>query len=142
MRHSLAVLALSVLFSANKCSDGKGGAASDMTALYGTKWLVTSLDGQAITLPEGTQQPWLQLSEEKRLSGFGGCNNIMGGFEHEASTIRFTQVGSTKMYCPSSADLESKVLTALRNTDGFKVDGEVLHLLQADKEVASLTKSK
>jgi len=66
----------------------------------------------------------------------------MGGFEHEGGTIRFPNLGSTKMYCPDAAELEGKVLTALRNTDGFKVDGEVLHLLQAGKEVAALSKAK
>lgn len=142
-RHGFAVLALAVLFSSNKCADGKGGVASEMTSLYGTRWLVTALDGQAIPLAEGAEQPWLQMDPDKRsISGFGGCNSLMGGFEHEGSTIRFPNLGSTKMYCPTSAELEGKVLTALRNTDAFKLDGEVLHLLHAGKEVAALNKAK
>lgn len=141
MRNSIGVLALTVLFSANKCSDAQEAAGSMSTSLYGTKWLVTALDGRTIDLTDGSKRPWLQLDGEGSLSGFGGCNSLMGGFEHEGGTIRFPNLGSTKMYCPDAADLENRMLAALRNTDSFKLDGEVLHLLHAGKEVAALSKA-
>lgn len=132
-------LALGLILSANKCADN--GAMNPANVLD-QKWMLRSLAGQAIQLPEGAQTPWLQLAADKSLSGFGGCNNLMGKYTLDGATIGFPGVASTKKFCESTQQLEDGYLGALRDANSFKLDKGLLKLMQGDTELASFTGGK
>lgn len=137
MKRILPLMALCFVLSAHTCS--KSGAS--MAQLLDTKWALQSLNGKAIEVPGGVETPWLQLAgsgEERSLTGFGGCNKLMGGFKLDGDRIGFPGVGSTKMYCERTAGLEQEFMTALRSADSYKLDGNALKLMQGATEVASL----
>ncbi|MCB9169165.1 MAG: META domain-containing protein [Flavobacteriales bacterium] len=141
MKHLLMLSALAVLLSANKCADTKmgGNTTTDLAALAGGQWMLATLNGKPIEMPEGAKTPWVKLDQEgAQLSGYGGCNQLMGSYKLEGDRISFPGLGSTKMLCPATSDLESKFLNALRLTDGFKMDGDVLRLMQGTTELATL----
>jgi heat shock protein HslJ len=137
-----------VLLSAHTCNkktmEAVGGVdavegAAKLGSLVGSKWMLRSLGGNAITVPEGFDTPWMQLAEEgSRMEGFGGCNAMFGGFELAGDKIQFPNVGGTKKYCEPVQSTETAFMSALRSTDGFKVDGRMLKLLSGDREVATL----
>lgn len=131
----LLALALGLVLSANKCAD-KGMPAN----ILDTKWLLQSVGGQAVQMPAGMDMPWLKLGADKSLSGFGGCNNLMGQFNLDGATIGFPGVGSTKKFCESSQKIEDSFLGALREANSFKVDNGLLKLLNGDKELATFKK--
>ncbi|MCB0792172.1 MAG: META domain-containing protein [Flavobacteriales bacterium] len=141
MKRLLMFSALALVLSANKCSEKKmgGDVSTDLTSLAGGQWMLATLNGKPIELPEGAKTPWVKLEQEgARLSGYGGCNQLMGSYKLEGDHISFPGLGSTKMMCPAASDLESKFMNALRLTDGFKMDGDVLRLFQGTAELATL----
>ncbi|MCB0770589.1 MAG: META domain-containing protein [Flavobacteriales bacterium] len=143
----IAVLAF-VTLSAHTCNrktlEAAGGdeaatGMSNITSLVGSKWLLRSLGGNAITMPEGSDTPWVRLDQEgSKLEGFSGCNSLFGGFELDGDKIQFPNIGGTKKYCQEVQSTETAFLSALRSTDGFKMDGNALKLLSGDREVAAL----
>ncbi|MBK8613664.1 MAG: META domain-containing protein [Flavobacteriales bacterium] len=136
----LVALALGLVLSASKCAD-KSGAMS-MTDVLDKKWMLQSVAGQALQLPEGAQNPWIQLAADKSLSGFGGCNNLMGQFNLDGSTIGFPGVGSTKKYCESTQKIEDGFMGALREANSFSLDKGLLKLMKDGTELASFTGGK
>ena len=140
MKRILPLLVLGIVLSAHKCSSG----GPDAAALMDTKWALQSLNGKAIDVPSGVETPWLQLAgaEEKSVTGFGGCNKLMGSFNLDGDRIGFPGLGSTKMFCEKTADLEKNFMTSLRSADSFKLDGGTLRLMQGASEVAALVPTK
>lgn len=137
----LAALALGVMLSANKCADAKGGAAAAdaTTALAQGKWALQTLNGKEFQLPEGVEPPSLTLDpKEGGLTGFGGCNRLMGSVKVDGNAISFPNLGSTKMYCENSQKVEDEFKTALRAANGYTLKGDKLTLLDKGKEVATL----
>lgn len=133
MKHLALALTLFVTLSANKCTNDAGG----MTSLLDKKWVFQSLAGQALKMPDGVEQPWLQLADDQ-LSGFGGCNRLMGGFKMDGSSLSFPGVGSTKMFCEGVQPTESAIKQVLGQVDSFKMDDGLLKLMGAGKELAAL----
>ena len=113
-----------------------------MTDLFDKKWMLQSLAGQAIRLPAGAETPWLQMGQDKSLSGFGGCNNLMGQYNLDGATIGFPGVASTKKYCESTQKVEDGFLGALREANSFKLDKGLLKLMQGETELASFAGGK
>ncbi len=119
--------------------DAKKGAEM-VSSIMDNKWVLGSIEGNAIKMPDGMEAPWLKLTKDgSKLEGFGGCNNIFGGFELAGDGIRFPNLASTKKYCEAVQPTENAFLSALRSTDHFKIDGSTLKLLAGTRELAALT---
>jgi heat shock protein HslJ len=147
-RTHLTLLAIALFFSltSEKC-DKDGAPASTSTStpapkvpIIGTRWNLSSIAGEAIRLPEGTENPYLSIAEDNRLTGFGGCNKLMGSVKLDGDAISFPGVGSTKMYCKETQAVETSFMTALRATNSYKLDADKLTLLDKSKELATLVK--
>lgn len=147
-RKHLTLLAVALFFSltSEKC-DKDGGSANastttpaPMTSIIGTRWNLSTVAGEAIRLPEGTENPYLSVAEDNRLTGFGGCNKLMGSVKLDGNAISFPGVGSTKMFCKETQAVETSFLTALRATNSFTLEGDKLTLLDRSKELAVLVK--
>lgn len=137
---ALCASALFFFCTAQKCDKSASGSMDPMATLAGSQWNLISLAGQAIQLPEGVKNPFLRLGQDGALSGFGGCNNLMGSMKLDGSSISFPGLGSTKMFCKEAQPTESAFMTALRATNTYRLDGDKLVLLDKDKELAQLAK--
>jgi heat shock protein HslJ len=133
MKNIALALTLLITLSANKCKNGP----TEMTSLLDKKWVFQSIAGSALSLPEGTEMPWLQLAGDQ-LQGFGGCNNLMGGYTMEGTKLSFSDIGSTKKYCEGVQPTENAITGLLRQVDGYKMEGGLLKLLGSGKELAAL----
>ena len=103
------------------------------TSLQETHWKLIELNGQPVTNPAVNQkEAFIMLAkQDNRLSGSGGCNMMMGGYElMEGNQIKFSNVASTKMACPdmSMEDALGKVIT---DTDNYAINGKFLMLHKA-----------
>ncbi len=102
-------------------------------ALRGTEWQLVRLGDDVVMLEENQQRPNLLLSpEELRMSGFGGCNRLLGGFAADGDALRFSQTASTMMACPVGMELEQALLAALAETERYRVLGRLLDLYDGD----------
>lgn len=95
-------------------------------------WKLIGIKGKAVVLGQSKREPYLMLKiENSRLQGFGGCNLLMGSYElKEDNTIRFAQVASTMMACPTLAE-ESAFLKVLSEVDYYTIKEGVLTLYKS-----------
>jgi copper homeostasis protein (lipoprotein) len=105
-------------------------------SLRGQRWRLQALqDGQAATLLEAPDRPpELELAADSdRLSGSGGCNRLMGGYQLEGDQLRFSQLASTQMGCPPEAmAFEQRYVRALGLARRWSIDKNNL-LLQDEQ---------
>ena len=129
MRYLTIALALGLLLSANKCTNKSPGMA-DLASMADTKWVLQSLRGAGVDLPDGVETPWIQLdAAASKLSGFGGCNKLFGGLELNGEDLALKDIASTKKFCEGVSPTENALMDALRNTSSFKLDDGMLSLL-------------
>lgn len=112
--------------------------ASSTASLTNTYWKLVELDGARVTMtPEQEREVRITLDDNGKVSGFTGCNRVMGSYTVAADVLRFTQLGGTRMMCPPPAmQLESAVLAHLNSVTGFRIEGEQLILLKDGAPVA------
>ena len=91
------------------------------------KWELNLLDGKQITF---SQPIYIELTTDKKVTGFIGCNNLTGEYSIEnGSQLKFSKLGTTRMACPEAeTELERKVLEVLNKTDNFSIINGKLNL--------------
>ena len=145
MKKIAIALVLFISLSAHTCNEKTVKAVGDDTSmtkaasLLESKWVLQTVEGNAIKMPEGAEKPWVKLAKEgSKIEGFGGCNNLFGGFELNGDAIKFPNLASTKKYCEEVQPTETAFMSALRSTDHFKLDGSTLTLFQGTRELIGL----
>ena len=94
-------------------------------------WKLTELFGEPIKEGDVAKDAYITLRMlGNRLEGNGGCNSFFGSYEANDIRIRFSQVGSTMMMCPSM-DIESKMKQVLEQADNFYAKNDTLVLNRA-----------
>jgi heat shock protein HslJ/uncharacterized lipoprotein NlpE involved in copper resistance len=108
-------------------------------SLQNTYWKLIELGGQAVTmLPQQQREVRITLSSDgSRVTGFSGCNQVMGSWQQNGQALRFTQMAGTRMACqPPMAALETQVLEVLASTTGQRIEGQQLSLLNGTQVLA------
>lgn len=99
--------------------------------LVGTEWVLVMIDGQ----PAPRLAPTLTLSDvenQKRAMGFAGCNRFFGGYVTVGDALNFNSIAGTLMACPD-LPVEQAYLDALSKTTRYRLDSDVLELLQGNE---------
>ncbi|HKY51727.1 MAG TPA: META domain-containing protein, partial [Candidatus Limnocylindria bacterium] len=97
--------------------------------LVGTRWVVQSVIDRdvASSIPSGAVAH-LTLSADA-FRGNDGCNEMGGTVATTSTTIRFSDVFTTKMACePDRMRLEQSVLEVLRDEVNYQIDADLLRL--------------
>lgn len=97
------------------------------SSLTNTRWKLVAI-GMPSTLPPLAKDVFLQM-DTGRIKGFAGCNNYFGAYTTKGSSITFTGVGSTKMFCQEGMATENKLFRALEATTHYRITGTRLELL-------------
>lgn len=106
--------------------------------LVSTPWRLTHLDGLELANPAGNNAVGFQLdTQNPRITGFGGCNRMFGGYLLNGEQLRFDQIGATKMACAegSRMKLEQDYFDMLSRVSSWKINGSSLELLDANGAV-------
>ncbi|AMG32043.1 META domain-containing protein [Grimontia hollisae] len=74
-------------------------------------WVLESVDGQPLNLPEGFAAPNLEIGESFTANGHGGCNRYFGQAELKGDKFRIDKMASTMMACPEPAMKLETVMT-------------------------------
>lgn len=127
MKNILFLAGILVLFSCNTSKKAKGG--NDMY-LTGTKWTIIKIRESMATSTESARYIELSLPSKKgegTITGNVGCNNFRGTYKSQkgTSTIKFSQLASTKMTCPN-IDQETKILGFLERVNSYEISGTIL----------------
>jgi heat shock protein HslJ len=101
-------------------------------ALEGTKWILNGMiDGQTASSMPDAANAILELRDGK-VQVQTGCNSGMGSYELAGNTIRFNQVGTTKMACEGDRmRIENAVLEILNGEATYEIDAASLTLKNA-----------
>lgn len=132
LRHPLALLAgLPVLALLPAAPQAAALASSPPPArLENTAWVVERLGERS---PLGGTSLTLRF-ENGRVAGSDGCNRYGAPVTVRGTTLQVSPRGmSTKMACPPAVMQQAESFqTALRNSRGFRFDGQRLRLLASD----------
>ena len=146
-RSTLDLLAIGLFFTLTSEKCEKAAQANtgdqpsvDVSTIPGAQWSLATIAGEAIRLPEGATDPFISFDTVGNLTGFGGCNKLMGSVKLDGASLSFPGLGSTKKFCDGTQDLESSFMSALRATNSYKLKGNTLTLLDKSKELATLVK--
>ena len=106
--------------------------------LTNTYWKLTELDAAKVVMATTqARETRITLGTGSRLTGFGGCNQLVGAYELDGSALRFKQMAGTQMACASPImALEGKLLKVLGATTSYRIEGQVLTLLDGDRVLA------
>ena len=108
------------------------GSTFAPASLVGTAWLVTQLGGQALD-DDGGARPSLQFDADKeRVSGFTGCNRLVGGYKIGDNALQFGELAATRMACPGASILEVTFTDALKAVASYAIIGDQLELYDAE----------
>ena len=113
------------------CGGSGDKSGSEAASLEGRPWVVTS----GIDVPEeaSAARP-SALFENGIVGGSTGCNRFTAGYTLDGDSIDVGQIASTRMACLPPADaIEKAYLAAFGKVSGWRVDGDKLVLLDADR---------
>lgn len=116
------------------CEPGKPDVA-----LRNTYWKLMTIGGRPVEVTSGQREPHIILDlREMSFKGYGGCNQLMGGFQMDGNNLTFGRIGSTKRYCTETMELERSFLQALGTVTRFDISGETLTLYRSEEIIALL----
>lgn len=117
---------------------GEGSKQKVDAPLEKTEWKLIWLSGTKIEAGTPQQMPYIQLDPEShRVSGSGGCNRLMGGYELTGDHLKFSQMAMTRMACIHGGDTESNFAKALDQVTQWKIAKGTLLLMDADQHVVA-----
>jgi len=93
---------------------------TDMPIRPSGRWLAEDIGGGGVI---DRLQTVLEIGDDGRISGTGGCNRMTGKATVSGDRITFGPIASTNMACtPAVMNQESKFFTALRNVRTCRID--------------------
>ena len=100
--------------------------------LENTYWKLTSLGKAPVTAVANQREAHFILQPaDRRVTGSGGCNRIMGSYERDGAKLTFGRMASTMMACQETMETERNFLTALSQVRTARVTRNQLELLDA-----------
>jgi heat shock protein HslJ len=110
-------------------------ASAAAVPLTGTTWRLTQIGDQLVDNPPGDAAAHVQLQAgNSRVTGFAGCNRMFGGYSLNGESLKFGQVGATKMACLEEGrmELESRFFETLSQVARWKITNSTLELLDGN----------
>lgn len=119
------------------------GEAKSTAQLLNTYWKLTQLGELVITTPQDAREMhFVMHAENQRVTGFSGCNQMMGAYVLDGSALRFERMGGTMMACVSNMDLEPRFLGMFGQVVSWDIQGETLQLLDANRKPLATFESR
>jgi len=119
------------------------GQTRSTAELLNTYWKLVQLGDQVVTTPEGGREiHFVMHSENQRVAGFSGCNQMMGSYVLDGAKLRFEQMGGTLMACVPDVELEHTFLAMFSRVQRWEISGETLRLLDADGKALAVFESR
>lgn len=113
----------------NQNSDTLGKADND--SIINKYWKLITLEGQKVTMAKNQEREvyFILKPDEKRITGFSGCNTFGGTFTLESGwRIRFSQMASTMKACPDVEVNEREFLKVFELSDNYTLHNDTLSL--------------
>jgi len=104
-------------------------APTAAATLEGPSWRLTSLPGKDAKPLAGLPRPVTARFEAGRVSGFSGCNNLMGSYTIEGDHLKLGPLAGSLMACPEPAtSIETAFRAAFSGSLRQSLAGDLLTL--------------
>lgn len=111
--------------------------------LENTYWKLLQLGTEPVAITDPQREPYLTLNaEQKRVSGYGGCNRMMGSYTVDGDKLAFGQMAGTMMACVDGMQTESAFHKALGTVARYRIVGEKLELFDPSGASVALLESR
>lgn len=96
------------------------------------EWKLQRINGEDVsTLPRPITL--IFNAAENGIGGYAGCNRYFSTYTLHDSSIKFSAIGSTKMFCENGMAIEEKFILALAGIGSYKIEGSKLTLFDNGK---------
>lgn len=100
-------------------------------SLENTDWKLILLGDSAVNVAPKKEPHFVLNSTTKKVSGFGGCNQLVGNYTLDGDHLSFRQIAGTMMACLEGMEIEKAFLQVLPQVNSWKINGQRLDLLDA-----------
>ncbi len=116
-------------------------ARAEGIGFEGIQWRLVEVGGVSVSLPANAKPPYMMFDQaNKKVTGYGGCNNFFAGYERDGGKLKFGPVGSTRRACPNTETaLEAVFFMALANARGWNITDGRLQLIDDENVLARFT---
>ena len=128
-------LIFSIIFFLSLFTTGCSSKKETTNPLIHDIWMLESINGNAYSRATGQElHPTIEIYlSEERFGGNTGCNNMNGNVMVEGSTIIFSDIVTTKMFCPDVDEVN--FLSTLGKANNYKIEKMKLYLYDSDHEL-------
>lgn len=110
-------------------SESKCEAPLQSASLQDQFWSLVQLKGKPVVLLENPRVPGITLhAENNRLSGSGGCNQLLGTYTIEGNSLQTNLLAATKMACLDGGNIEQEFINMLTQVKTWNILGQRLEL--------------
>jgi len=114
----------------------RAASVQQQLSVSGTEWTLVAISGDTSWSHLPDRIPFISFdSEQKRVSGYAGCNRFFGNYTRAGNDISFSPLASTKMYCQESQPTEYALLEALQRADRIMISENQLRLFTGSVEL-------
>jgi heat shock protein HslJ len=126
-------LAVIVVVSAGcHTAANKDVAHAAAATLLDTRWRLTQVGEVVVPNPAGTREVYVSLqSQNPNVTGFSGCNRLIGHYLLDGPHLKFDQLGGTKMFCDVRMELEQRFVAMFEYVASWEITGRTLRLLDS-----------
>jgi heat shock protein HslJ len=126
---------ISIIFFLSLITNGCSSKKGITNPLIHDIWILESINGNAYVRASGQElHPTIEIYlSDERFGGNTGCNNMNGKVMVEGSTILFSDIVTTKMFCPDVD--EADFLSGLGKANNYKIEKMKLYLYDSDHEL-------
>jgi heat shock protein HslJ len=101
--------------------------------LSGIDWKLTRIENRDVN---SNSKAVIRFDEQnRRVSGNGGCNGFGGNLSVNGSSLRVSQVISTKMFCEQGSDVENRFFNQLERVTRYDLNNGKLQLFNGSRIV-------
>lgn len=97
-------------------------------------WKLVRLNGKTIKNNQNSELHIHIRPKKNQVSGYSGCNRFNGTFSVYGNVLKFSELGSTKMACPSP-NPEAEFISALKEVYYYTIQQETLILSSQENKV-------
>lgn len=109
--------------------NGSCGPLLQAATLNDQFWTLVQLNNKPVVLAEGRRAPGLVFhTENNRLSGSGGCNQLVGNYKVNGPSLDLGMLAATRMACLDEGNVEDEFLRTLSQVKTWNILGQRLEL--------------
>lgn len=126
---ALSGLLLTACSTSTGASTGYNVLSKSKSSLTNTQWNLVEED--EIVKGFNGDNVQITITEDGKLNGYAGCNQIFSEGVLNGSSIKFDLIGGTKMLCPSNKTEES-FTSILKSVDRYEIKGNELYFYKGN----------